>query len=106
MDDSNCSVFTIEFSTQIKYEMCYVLLKIFAYIFKFCEMGNLSKLEKFISFVVVIQIEQTWAHFVALNILYILASCVTKIEHFMTELSSKYTSGQKSKARKILQNNF
>ena len=57
-------------------------------------MDNLRKLEKFISFVVVIQIEQTWAHFVALNIIYILVSCLTKFEQYMTEISSKYTSGQ------------
>ena len=80
MSDSNCSGFRFEFPIQIKYETLYVLLKIFAQIINYCVLENWSKLRKFITFDVVIQIEQTWAHFVALNILYILVYCLTKIE--------------------------
>ena len=49
--------------------------------FKYCEFGNLIKLVKFISFVVVLQMEQTWAHFVALNFLYLLESCLPKLSN-------------------------
>ena len=63
-----------------------VLLNILHLSIVFYKFYKSDKLAKFITFDVDIQFEQTWAHFAALNYLYIVESCLTKIEHFMTEL--------------------